>query len=346
MVKKIALFNHKGGVSKTTTTFNIGWKLAEKNKRVLIVDADPQCNLTGMTLGYSGLTDFEQFYEKNKNGNLMAGLSPTFEAKLRPIEAVECFEKPDRKNLFLLPGHVRLAEYDLSLGIAQELSGSIGAMKNLPGSINALMNKTAEKYSFDYILFDMSPSLSAINQNILMTSDYFLVPCAPDFFSVMAIDSLARILDKWSIWARKAEENEILKNADYPFPETKLKIIGTVIQKYKPRNKQPAGAFQEWINKINNAMKSKLKPELEKNNMLLPKEKYASAGVEDNLCLELIPDFNVLIAKSQEYQKATFALSPEEIGTVGVVADNQEESRAYFDKIFSSLADKVIKLTE
>nr|WP_072927363.1 ParA family protein [Microcystis aeruginosa] len=50
MVQKIAFFNPKGGVSKTTTTFNLGWMLAEKGKRVIIVDTDPQCNLTGMAL--------------------------------------------------------------------------------------------------------------------------------------------------------------------------------------------------------------------------------------------------------------------------------------------------------
>lgn len=50
MTKQIALFNHKGGVSKTTTTFNLGWMLADKGKRVMIVDCDPQCNLTDMDL--------------------------------------------------------------------------------------------------------------------------------------------------------------------------------------------------------------------------------------------------------------------------------------------------------
>ncbi|MCL1857050.1 MAG: ParA family protein, partial [Kiritimatiellaeota bacterium] len=51
MAKVIAMFNHKGGVSKTTTTFHLGWKLARLGQRVLMVDADPQCNLTGLTLG-------------------------------------------------------------------------------------------------------------------------------------------------------------------------------------------------------------------------------------------------------------------------------------------------------
>ena len=57
MAKQISLFNHKGGVSKTTTAFNLGWMLASKGKRVLLVDCDPQCNLTGMFLGFKGIED-------------------------------------------------------------------------------------------------------------------------------------------------------------------------------------------------------------------------------------------------------------------------------------------------
>lgn len=50
LVKVIAMFNNKGGVSKTTTTFNLGWMLAARGHRVVMADADPQCNLTGMVL--------------------------------------------------------------------------------------------------------------------------------------------------------------------------------------------------------------------------------------------------------------------------------------------------------
>ena len=48
MAKMIALFNHKGGVSKTTTTFNLGWIMARQGAKVLLIDADPQCNLTSI----------------------------------------------------------------------------------------------------------------------------------------------------------------------------------------------------------------------------------------------------------------------------------------------------------
>lgn len=54
-MKKIAIFNHKGGVSKTTTSFNLGWSISKLGKRVLLVDADSQCNLTMYSLGKRSL---------------------------------------------------------------------------------------------------------------------------------------------------------------------------------------------------------------------------------------------------------------------------------------------------
>ncbi len=59
---QISLFNHKGGVSKTTTAFNLGWMLANKGKRVLLADCDPQCNLTGMVLGFKALDEFDRIF--------------------------------------------------------------------------------------------------------------------------------------------------------------------------------------------------------------------------------------------------------------------------------------------
>lgn len=146
MVQKIALFNHKGGVSKTTTTFNLGWMLASKGKRVILVDDDPQCNLTGMALGGETEDDETRVQEiYNTPSNIKTGLAPAFESQPRAIEAIDCIPVPGRDNLFLLPGHIGFAEYEVTLGIAQELSGSIQALKNLPGSINNLFEKTAAK---------------------------------------------------------------------------------------------------------------------------------------------------------------------------------------------------------
>lgn len=345
MTKKIALFNHKGGVSKTTTTFNLGWMLASKGKSVILVDADPQCNLTGLVLGYKGLTEFEQFYETETERNLRAGLAPAFESRPKPIEAVECIPVDGQEGLFMLPGHIRLAEYEVTLGIAQELSGTIQTLQNLPGSISFLLDKTAEKFHADYILIDMNPSLSSINQNLLTTSDFFIVPTSPDYFSVMAIDSLATVLPRWHAWADKAHSLPILRDASYPFPRIIPKFLGIIVQKFRPRGKVPARAFQDWIDKINKIVETKLVPALRNKGMILPNQTYTNQEIKYDFCLATIPDFNSLIAMSQEAQTPVFALSHEQIGRSGVVLDQTIKQRDEFEQIFSELADKIIGLT-
>lgn len=69
-------------------------------------------------------------------------------------------------------------------------------MKNVPGALRRMLELTAKKYSLDIILIDKSPSISATNANILMQSDYFIVPCAPEYFCYMAIEALVSIFPK------------------------------------------------------------------------------------------------------------------------------------------------------
>jgi cellulose biosynthesis protein BcsQ len=345
MAKKIALFNHKGGVSKTTTTFNLGWMLASRKKKVILVDTDPQCNLTGMVLDYRGFTEFEHFYKNEPARNIMAGLAPAFESMPKEIEAVECIPVPGNKGLYLLPGHLRLSEYEVTLGIAQELSSSIVTLKNLPGSIHFLLEKTAEKLDADYVLIDMSPSLSSINQNLMVTSDFFIVPTKPDYFSVMAIDSLARILPKWYSWSKAAQSLAILKDADYPFPNITPKFLGTIVQNFRPRSGEPAKAFQKWIDEIAATVSNTFVPVLRKNGMMLPDDKYIKENIKEDYCLATIPDFNSLIAISQKKQTPVFALTAKQIGQGGKILERTMKAQAIFRNVISKLTDYILGLT-
>jgi cellulose biosynthesis protein BcsQ len=339
----LSLFNHKGGVSKTTTTFNLGWMLASKGFRVILVDADPQCNLTGVILGWHGADEFDKFYEAN-NPNIRDGLAPAFESQPKAIAAVECFPVDGREGLLLLPGHIRLSEYEVTLGIAQELSGSIQTLQNLPGSISHLIAATADKYGAHFVLIDMNPSLSSINQNVLMTSDFFLVPTSPDYFSLMAIDSLSNVLPRWHAWSLRAQQSKTLQTAAYPFPKKTPKFLGTVIQKYRPRSGAPTVGFQQWIDDIGERVQERMGPALAPLGMLLEKEQYDAAGVDETLTLALVADFNTLIATSQTHRKPVFALPDDALGQ-GVIYEQNSAKREEFRLCFSELADTIITLT-
>ena len=344
MAKRIALFNHKGGVSKTTTTFNLGWMLAEKGNKVILVDADPQCNLTGMVLDYRGPTALEDFYHKEIGRNLRDGLAPAFESRPEPLRPIDCIKVDGPEGLFLLPGHIGISEYEVTLGIAQELSGTIQTLQNLPGSITRLLELTAEMVEADYVLIDLNPSLSSFNQNLLVTSHAFIIPTNPDYFSAMAIQSLATVLPTWRRWAERASELPVLKEAVYPFPNITPKLLGTIVQNYRPRGGgAPASAFAEWIESIKDSVSRQLVPALERLDMSFDSHIYEEHGI-DGFCLATIPDFNSLIAKSQEHQTPIYALNSEQLGQTGIVLERTERSRDNFREIFSDLADKVNSL--
>lgn len=348
---QIAFFNHKGGVAKTTSAFNIGWKLAQFGKRVMLVDCDPQCNLTGLVLEYN----HEEEYPFEGRGdqpprNIRDGLAPAFDARPVPLAPVQLQVVAECPGLFVLPGHVGFSENESTLSIAHELSSSLSALQNIPGSLRHLINITADANDIDYAIVDMSPSLGAINQNLLCTSDSFIVPMAPDFFSAMALRSLSRVLPKWKAWSQKATEQEDLKKADYPWPATRPKYLGSIVQNYRRRSRggqeaRPTQAYQKWFDALSAAKRDNLVPTLRETGYLLTSQAYESAEASLDKFLLEVPDFNSLIAVSQVISKPVFALQQQDIGSSGVVFETQDRSIQDFDETYSTGAKKIISLT-
>lgn len=356
MAKIISLFNHKGGVSKTTTTFNLGWILAEQGKKVLMVDTDPQCNLTGVCLSLSGTDNIETFYESTEIDNIKDVLVPVFENQPVPLKPAQCYKFPKRDNLYLLPGHIGFSEFDVSMGIAQELTGTLKLAQNIPGAINHLLSITAQKYNFDYILIDMSPSVSSTNANLLMQSDFFIVPCSPDYFCNMAINSLSQVIPEWCRTYENLRNHPVFKDAIYKLPNTKPKFIGTILQRYRPRNGGAAQSFQQWIDKINSNVGENLVPILKDYGMIVSDKKFNNAwenSESNNFQTSLdkpyniinIADFNSLIAQSQKYNVPVFSLTSDQLEQVGNVLKSMEKSRDAFHLTFTQLAKSIITLT-
>ena len=333
----ISLFNHKGGVSKTTTAFNLGWAMANRGNKILIVDADPQCNLTGTVLGFDGVSDFTDFYQQNPNANISDCLSPIFQATGKPLAAAN-ITPTTNPRLFLLAGNIDLAENETQIAVALSTSAAIPALQNIPGSLCALLTLTAEVHDIDAVIIDMSPSVGALNQCLLMGSSHFIVPTSPDYYCNQAISSLARVLPRWNATVAQFRSS----NLTYSFPAQPPKFCGIISQRYRPRLGNPARSFQEWIDIIKGTVLRELVPALTSNSMCISTAEFNAAAPADTpYNLSNIADFNSLIAQSQKHSTPVFALSDSQLEQVGVVLENMKKSRDDFSETFHALANSV-----
>jgi len=334
---RIIFFNHKGGVSKTTTTFHLGWKLAERNHKVLLVDADPQCNLSGLIMQ----SEFEKYYTEDatKNKNLMDGVNSAFEGRPEPIKGFECFEVENNSNLFLLPGHPNLTELEPSLSFSQTTNNAFATMQNLPGSFNALIEKCCDKHNIEYVLIDLNPGLSAINQNFFTISDLFIVPTNPDPFSLMAVKTLSEVLPRWYLASQQMRDT--FANSSYPFPSSNPKFGGVVIQRFNIRSGRPSAPYRDNMDEILEAVKTDLAPRLDSNKMLLNNDLYVQNDIADDYCLAEIPDFQSLLPQSHKFGVPVFALTNNQIERVGAVLERMALRRDEFNDMFEDFALKI-----
>ncbi|WLE95459.1 MAG: ParA family protein [Candidatus Electrothrix communis] len=340
MSKRIVFFNHKGGVSKTTTAYNIGWKLAEK-ARVLLVDGDPQCNLTSLIIN-----DFDGYYfnDETKHQNLRDGVEVAFKGRPEPITSINCYSPERNKNIYLIPGHQNLSEFEAALTFALTSNNAIATLENLPGAFNAFIKEVEEKYSIDYTIIDLNPGLSSINQNLVLASDYIIVPTNPDPFSLMALDTLCNILPRWSAWLRQS--GPLFSGSSYPLDKEPPKLLGSVVQRFNVRKGKATRPYRDNIEEIKRKTIGDFKPALSKCSMVLPDETYGNDLIQNGLCLAEIPDFQGLLPKSLDAGVPVFALDRDEINEAGTVLEGMLAKRDQFNKSFDELTSEIKRLTE
>lgn len=195
---KIALFNHKGGVGKTTLTINIADALAQAGKRVLLVDADPQCNLTSFYLDES---DLEQML--GDSGDDVGG--ETLWSAVKPVVdgrgAVAQIEEKRVQNgdtIWLLPGDVLLSDYEEALpGAWTECFARRTRGYDVVTALAKVATRAGKNVEADICMYDVGPNVGALNRSILLDCDYFITPVAADLFSLRALSTVGRALGKW-----------------------------------------------------------------------------------------------------------------------------------------------------
>lgn len=344
MTKLIALYNHKGGVSKTTTTFNLGWALANLGLRVGIADLDPQCNLTAMVLGLSHFEDFSDFYERKKNDDIYQKIEPILitgqDTKIEPVRPCAT----DNDHLFLIAGHPNIADIDkaLILGLMSD-SANVSFATQFVGALNHILRESARRESLDIVLIDMSPSVDAMNRILLMSSDYFIIPTSPDFFCYQIIQSLPQKILKWERELRPFR-NPKIRNSLEPDPP---KFLGIISQKYNVYAKKMAKSYEHWKQKIQEASRLQVAHALQERNMVIDERFFRELITHDApYNLINVPDFNSLVGLSQKHSKPVFNLTEEDIDKKGQVKENLIASRDLFKTLFYQFAKDVCGLVQ
>jgi chromosome partitioning protein len=223
-----------------------------------------------------------------------------------------------------LAGHANLSEYDAALSFAQNSNNAIATLQNLPGAFNELLEKTIQKYEIDYVLIDLNPGLSAINQNFFILSDAFIIPTNSDPFSIMALQTLSKVLPRWVNWADRMRP--LFEDATYPLPQSKPKFIGELIQRFNVRKGKGGKPFRDNIAEIKDVVKFQLAPLLSKSQMLFPLEAYQNAAIQADFCLAEISDFQGLLPKSKDAGVPIFALSDIQMGETGFRLEGMQKN--------------------
>ncbi len=194
-MKTLALFNHKGGVGKTTLTVNIADSLIDLGKKVLLIDADPQCNLTSFYLEEKELDRLLGESGEDNGGTIWSAIKPVIDG-VGPLKNVSAYEI--QKGLFLCPGDMLLADYEEELPVAW--TGSFARRErdyNVMCALSRVARIMGKQYEVDIVIFDMGPNVGPLNRTVLLDSDFFITPVAADLFSLRALSTVGRSVARW-----------------------------------------------------------------------------------------------------------------------------------------------------
>ena len=201
MGKIIAIANQKGGVGKTTSAMNLSAGLGVLERKVLLVDTDPQANSTS-GVGYDP-TEIE-------NG--------VYECLIGKVKAKDIILETKSPNLFLLPAHIDLVGAELEL-------------VNVENREHMMKNALSEIIDdFDYIIIDCAPSLGLLTLNSLTAAHSLIIPIQCEYF---ALEGLGKLLNTVKIVQRRLNPELTIEGLLLTMYDTRLRLSNQVVEEVK-----------------------------------------------------------------------------------------------------------------
>lgn len=343
MTQIITLYNHKGGVSKTTTTYHLAHALTEHlGKKVLVVDADPQCNLTELCL-FQIIEELDALEERGQKTDLPGttvrdALWPRLEGERAAVDvdSIELVQPDPSEGLYVFRGDIALsdAEDRLSYAYSQRMTTDLHQKRNYV-AVHDMLRRLGRRDNFDVILVDVGPSAGALTRSFFLACDRFLVPVAPDRFNLQAISSLSQILKKWILEHQQVVPD--FKKLGLNISLTPPILKGIVMQRFQRYKGVAKPGFRMWIDRIGVRAREDLLPAL-----------VTASGVDavakscwTNPVLVEIPDFASLAPMMLSLGKPAWRLTQAETDWRGSVWEDRVRAMAEIKTLFYGLADKV-----
>ena len=312
MSKVISVFNNKGGVGKSTITWNLANSLAGKGKKVLLLDFDPQCNLSIAMLGEKAFVDqlpTENIpYGKTVRAFLQRFLQNTGGEEIYVHKGIHTSE-----NVDIVAGDFWLNVYADSLNVGSDLLSGTGLSRYI--AIRKIIASAEKKGDcpYDYVLIDLPPSFGPLVRAAFYSSEYYVVPCTSDNFSVYCLGLIGQMVPNFvKDWKSGLER---FKNANPHYQEfdrfgkpvfagwifngfdtaRKRRTSKEIAAKVPLGEKEMIQADETMHNKISEAVKNKLCSQLK--DKISDYDPVASIDTE-HLRIGDIEDANVLAQNS------------------------------------------------